>query len=157
MKGSLSLEAWTHICIIAISLSLALGNFDGTLFAWHPLLMSLGGLLFCSEGVLHAAQMRGLDSGPERVAAIQGHALLQVRSLVCFLLGFAVIARNKVGCPLACRPSNHFIRMATVLSQGSSPLCRQSTASHTFCPCMPRWAFEQMLLKQQLQQSHILP
>ena len=62
--------------------------------------------LFMSEGVVSALSLRQLE-GPERARAIQGHALLQLRSLVCITLGFCVIYRNKVSGSYTCSCSAH--------------------------------------------------
>ena len=84
-----------HITCILVSLSLAFTLFDSSLFSWHPLLMSLAFLLFMSQGVLSAITLRSLPPGPQRVAAIQSHALMQLRSIACVIIGFGVIYRNK--------------------------------------------------------------
>ncbi|KAG1681103.1 hypothetical protein FOA52_015544 [Chlamydomonas sp. UWO 241] len=78
-----------------VALSIAFLLFDSSLFSWHPLFMSIGYVLFMTEGLLAAIMFRHLD-GPERVAAIQSHAIMQIRALVCIVIGFVVIYQNKV-------------------------------------------------------------
>lgn len=56
-----------HCSVVVVALSLACCVFDGSLFAWHPVLMSVGYLIFMGEGVLSAVLFRTLD-GPERVS-----------------------------------------------------------------------------------------
>lgn len=91
----LDLSRVMHILVILTSLSIAFSVFDGTLFAWHPLFMSIGYLLFMAEGLMSALGFRMLD-GPDRVAGINGHALLQIRATLAIILGFGVIYKNKV-------------------------------------------------------------
>lgn len=83
-----------RIVFVGVAATVAFASFDGSLFSWHPLFMSLGFLIFMSEGILGALSFRALDN-QARVAAIIGHALMQVRAMVLVLLGFAVIFQNK--------------------------------------------------------------
>jgi hypothetical protein len=85
-----------HILLVIVSLSIAFRFFDNTLFAWHPVFMSIGYILFMAEGVISSIMFRHLD-GPERMKAIWSHALLQLRAVFCIAIGFGVIYRNKVG------------------------------------------------------------
>lgn len=89
------LSVLLHGSTISLSLSIAFSLFDSSLFSWHPLFMSLGFILFMTEGVMSAVTLRGIPPGHQRVLAIQSHALMQLRSLVCVIIGFAVIYRNK--------------------------------------------------------------
>lgn len=41
-----------HASVVAVALSLAFVLFDNSLFAWHPVFMAIGFLIFMSEGVL---------------------------------------------------------------------------------------------------------
>lgn len=93
--GLNQVHAAVHVLVVAVSLTLSFAQFDNSLFAWHPIFMSLGYILFMTEGVLSALSFRSLEGGAERVQAIQGHALLQLRAVVCICLGFGVIFRNK--------------------------------------------------------------
>ena len=64
----------------------------------------IGYLLFMAEGLMSALYLRATD-GPERVAGIQSHALLQIRASLAIAIGFGVIFKNKVslvGAPLRC-------------------------------------------------------
>ncbi len=56
-----------HISVVLVSLSIAFLLFDNSLFSWHPMFMSIGYLLFMTEGLLSAVMFRHLD-GPERVS-----------------------------------------------------------------------------------------
>ncbi|GLC46618.1 hypothetical protein PLESTB_001223600 [Pleodorina starrii] len=84
-----------HCTVACVALSIAFVLFDNTLFAWHPAFMSIGYIVFMTEGLIAAIQFRHID-GPERVKAIWSHALLQLRALICVLIGFGVIYRNKI-------------------------------------------------------------
>ena len=61
------LNTLLHISAVLMALSIAFLLFDSTLFAWHPLFMSIGYLLFMTEGLLSAVMFRHLD-GTERVS-----------------------------------------------------------------------------------------
>ncbi len=65
-------------------------------------LQSIGYIVFMTEGLIAAIHFRQLD-GLERVKAIWSHALLQLRAVICVLIGFGVIYRNKV-IATACAP-----------------------------------------------------
>ncbi|KAK2075833.1 hypothetical protein QBZ16_001574 [Prototheca wickerhamii] len=56
------------------------GVFSGVLFAWHPVLMSVGFLGLMTEGLLAAVRFRPLD-GQARTSAIFHHAYLQIVSI----------------------------------------------------------------------------
>mmetsp|Transcript_30061 Transcript_30061/g.66602 ORF Transcript_30061/g.66602 Transcript_30061/m.66602 type:complete len:240 (+) Transcript_30061:50-769(+) len=84
-----------HVSVILVALSMAFSLFDTKLFGWHPVFMSLGYILFMTEGLISSVMFRQLD-GPERVRAIQSHALLQLRAILCIIVGFAVIYWNKI-------------------------------------------------------------
>lgn len=111
-----------HVSATLVSLSVAFTLYDGTLFGWHPLFMSLGFMLFMTEGLIGSVMFRQLD-GPERVQAIWAHALMQGRAFVCILIGFVVIYQNKVR-----HGKSHFVSqhakfgLATLLLSIASPL-----------------------------------
>ena len=88
-----------HVLVFLLALSIPVAIFNGTLFSWHPTLMSLAFLGFMTEGVTTAILFRSKD-GNERVAAIQKHLIWQLLGFACLLGGFAAIYRNKVGHPL---------------------------------------------------------
>ena len=81
------------------TLSLCAAFFDGSLFGYHPALMSVAFLLFMAEGVMAGLRFRAVPPGAERVTAIRRHAALQCAALLCAAGGFYAIYRNK-----ACRP-----------------------------------------------------
>jgi hypothetical protein len=67
-----------HALLFILSLSIAFGAFDGSLFGWHPFAMSLAYVCFMAEGLLSAWGIRSA-LGDERVHGIEAHALMQVR------------------------------------------------------------------------------
>jgi cytochrome b-561 domain containing protein 2 len=82
--------------------------------------MTIGYVLLMGEGVLGAIAFRSTEvpahatmrrttpgyfavlmtllarQGHERVLAIQSHIMMQLRSLLCILIGFGVVYKNKV-------------------------------------------------------------
>ncbi|GLI61584.1 hypothetical protein VaNZ11_004000 [Volvox africanus] len=84
-----------HCVVACVALSIAFILFDNTLFAWHPAFMSIGYVVFMTEGLIAAIHFRQID-GHERVKAIWSHALLQLRAVICIVIGFGVIYRNKI-------------------------------------------------------------
>ena len=89
------LDTAVHAVVALTVLSLVVMQYNGTLFSWHPVLMSVGFLGLMSEGVLTALKFRRLE-GQHRVAAIQMHLYIQAAASVAVTLGFVAIARNKV-------------------------------------------------------------
>jgi hypothetical protein len=57
--------------------------------------MVVGFLGFMTEGILAAHRLRSTD-GPDRVASITNHMLVQLAATACILLGFLAIYFNKV-------------------------------------------------------------
>lgn len=92
-----------HVSVVIMALSLAFVIFDASLFSWHPVMMSIGYVIFMAEGLIASVMFRHLE-GPERVRAIQSHALMQLRALLCIAIGFGVIYRNKVMLPWLTNP-----------------------------------------------------
>ena len=88
-------ETAVHAVVAATVVSLVAMQYNGTLFSWHPVLMSIGFLGMMSEGVLTALKFRRLE-GQQRVAAIQTHLYIQAAATAAVTLGFVAIARNKV-------------------------------------------------------------
>ncbi|CAK0780506.1 hypothetical protein CVIRNUC_005075 [Coccomyxa viridis] len=84
-----------HILVIGCAVSIPVAIFNGTLFSWHPTLMSMAFLGFMAEGVLTSISFRALD-GQDRVKAIQRHLVWQLAAFVCLVGGFYAIYRNKV-------------------------------------------------------------
>lgn len=84
-----------HVSIALTALSIAFVLFDSTLFAFHPVFMSLGYLIFMAEGLISAVMFRHLE-GAERTRAIESHGFMQLRAVTCIAIGFGVIYRNKV-------------------------------------------------------------
>ena len=79
----------------SIVLTFCIYVLDGSLFAWHPVLMSVGFLSLTSLGVVRSITFRTLE-GKARVKAIQIHAFLQICALSCMFAGLATIVQNKV-------------------------------------------------------------
>lgn len=84
-----------HVSVVFTALSIAFVLFDSTLFAFHPVFMSLGYVIFMAEGLIASIMFRHLE-GPERVRAIEAHGFMQLRAITCIAIGFGVIYRNKV-------------------------------------------------------------
>lgn len=91
--------------ILATAVSIPLAVFNGTLFSWHPTLMSIGFLGFMGNGVLTAFQFRHVMDANARVKAIQKHALWQLAAVFCIGSGFYAIYQNKVPFPPNTPPS----------------------------------------------------
>ena len=89
------LDIATHGTVIATVGTLVAALYNGTLFAWHPILMSLGFLGAMAEGVLTAVKFRRLE-GPPRAAAIQRHFWIQLLAVTAVAGGFWAIYQNKV-------------------------------------------------------------
>lgn len=84
----------THaLAVVAFTVPTVL--FDGSLFAWHPLGMTLGYLFFMASGVLSAIRFRSIPPSEERVEAITKHLLLQGCAILFVLGGFFAIYTNK--------------------------------------------------------------
>ena len=49
-----------HILVIGCAVSIPVAIFNGTLFSWHPTLMSMAFLGFMAEGVLTSISFRSL-------------------------------------------------------------------------------------------------
>lgn len=89
------IRALAVACIIPIVLTQLGGIFQGILFPWHPVLMSIAFLGLMTEGVLAAVGFRALE-GSARTSAIIHHAYIQLASILCIVLGFLAIYSNKV-------------------------------------------------------------
>ena len=79
----------------SLVLSFCIYVLDGSLFAWHPVFMSLGFVTFMTMGVVRSVTFRALE-GNARVKAIQVHAVLQLFALSCMFAGLAAVVQNKV-------------------------------------------------------------
>lgn len=90
------LEVAVHATVAATVASICAALFNGTLFAYHPTLMSLGYLAAMSEGVLTAVKFRRLE-GSQRGTAIQRHFYIQLVAVLAAAAAFTAIYRNKVG------------------------------------------------------------
>jgi cytochrome b-561 domain containing protein 2 len=83
--------------LLATAVTIPLAIFNGTLFSWHPTLMSVGFLGLMGNGVLTAFKFRNVLESNARVKAIQKHALWQIAAVACIGGGFMAIYQNKVG------------------------------------------------------------
>lgn len=88
-------EAMVHGTVVAACLLTAWTILDGSLFAWHPVLMVLGFLGFLSEASMAAIGFRSLE-GQQRVAAIWRHAVMALCGCLTIAAAFAAIFTNKV-------------------------------------------------------------
>lgn len=89
------LEIAAHGTIAATVATLVITLYNGTLFSWHPILMSTGFLGAMSEGVITALKLRSLE-GPPRATAILRHFWIQLLAVIAVSVGFWAIYRNKV-------------------------------------------------------------
>lgn len=96
MERDFWLSLAVHFLVALLCLSVAMDIYDGSLFSFHPISMTLGFVGLMSEGVLVASRFSRFEGGG-RTRAIQTHALIQAAALVCIMLGFWTIWRNKVG------------------------------------------------------------
>lgn len=90
------IQTLSVVLCVAIVLVMLPAVYQGTLFAWHPLLLTLGFLGFMTEGIMAAVRFRP-NEGISRVQAITNHALIQGAAAACVTLGFYAIVHNKVG------------------------------------------------------------
>mmetsp|Transcript_10876 Transcript_10876/g.19810 ORF Transcript_10876/g.19810 Transcript_10876/m.19810 type:complete len:234 (+) Transcript_10876:139-840(+) len=111
-----------HVSVFCITLSMCLLMFKNSLFSWHPICMSIGYILFMTEGVLGALLFRQLE-GLERVKAIQAHAYMQLRAIVFIFAGATVIIYNKIRLGKMHFKSNHAkIGLASLILAAIVPL-----------------------------------
>ena len=103
--SSLIMDAWLdpptavrllRAATIATSVTASLAWLDGSLFAWHPVLMTVGLLGCATEAALTARTARALEPGPARVAALWRHACWAGSGLACLAAGGAAIFAHKV-------------------------------------------------------------
>lgn len=90
-----ALELAAHGTIIATVGTLAIALYNGTLFAWHPILMSIGFLGAMGEGAITALKFRAVE-GPPRASAIMQHFWMQLLAVAAVSGGFWAIYQNKV-------------------------------------------------------------
>ncbi|KAL4443035.1 hypothetical protein ABPG77_008526 [Micractinium sp. CCAP 211/92] len=81
-------------CCVAMAMAMLPAAYRGELFAWHPLMFTLGFIGFMTEGIMAAVRFRP-NEGSTRVAAITNHALIQCAATACCCLGFYAIFHNK--------------------------------------------------------------
>lgn len=89
------LELAAHGTIFATVFTLVIALFNGTLFAWHPTLMTIGFLGAMAEGAITALKFRALE-GPPRAAAIMQHFWIQLLAVTAVSGGFWAIYQNKM-------------------------------------------------------------
>lgn len=81
---------------VLVSVVLTVTLFDATLFSFHPVCMCLSYVLLMTEAVQTALSFRDVVAGDERVKGITRHMVLNLGALVCAVVGFAAIYKNKV-------------------------------------------------------------
>jgi cytochrome b-561 domain-containing protein 2 len=84
-----------HALLVAIPVWVATLFFNGELFGFHATFMSLGFMLFMSEGVWLASRAVVLPAGEDRLSLLKLHMYAQIMALVCIGIGFFAIYRNK--------------------------------------------------------------
>ena len=72
-----------HILVICCAVSIPVAIFNGTLFSWHPTLMSMAFLGFMAEGVLTSITFRSL-----------------VRASTVSLLSWQPSCQSQIGCQM---------------------------------------------------------
>ncbi|KAK9861801.1 hypothetical protein WJX84_007059 [Apatococcus fuscideae] len=116
------LECLAHGLAVALPTCVAVVLFNGTLFSWHPTLMSLGYLSFMVEGVLTAIKFRPRE-GSSRVRAIFAHIFWQILAIICVAGGFLAIYENKVNLGKPHFRSYHAkVGLASLLGTAVAPL-----------------------------------
>jgi hypothetical protein len=93
-----TIQSLTVGCCVGMALAVLPAAYQGELFAWHPLLLTLGFLGFVTEGIMVAVSFRPKE-GMTRVTAITNHALIQAAATAFLTLGFYAIYHNKVRLP----------------------------------------------------------
>lgn len=89
------LQPVVHVLAGLLCLSVPIDIYNGTLFCWHPIFVTLGFTGLMTEAAVVAINFRRLEGQP-RVAAIERHMYLQIASLICVGVGFWAIWQNKV-------------------------------------------------------------
>lgn len=87
-------QSLSVVCCVSIVVAVLPAAYARTLFAWHPILMSIGYLGFMCEGIAVALRARDVD-GNARVSRLMSHMWVQLSSIFCASLGFAAIYVNK--------------------------------------------------------------
>lgn len=87
-------QSLSILCCTFVVVSVLPSAYAGILFAWHPIFMSIGYLIFMCEGISIAYRARDVD-GNSRVGLLSKHFWTQVAAIVCVSLGFAAIYINK--------------------------------------------------------------
>ncbi|KAH0630004.1 hypothetical protein JD844_012543 [Phrynosoma platyrhinos] len=85
-----------HLVSLGFSIFVAVLTRPGSsLFSWHPLLMSLAFSFLMTEAVLVFSPESSLLRSFSRKAKVRFHWALQLLSLICAVLGLAIISYNK--------------------------------------------------------------
>jgi cytochrome b-561 domain-containing protein 2 len=95
-------QSLSILCCVSIVVAVLPAAYARTLFAWHPIFMSIGYLGFMCEGIAVALRARDVD-GNARVSRLMSHMWVQLSSIFCASLGFAAIYVNK-----SIHGKNHF-------------------------------------------------
>eukprot|EP00892_Ulva_mutabilis_P004819 jgi/Ulvmu1/2709/UM014_0165.1 len=80
---------------IILCVSITADIFNTTLFALHPIFITLGFLGLMSEGIQQSHSFRALE-GQDRLKAVWRHAIVQTAACVCVAVGFGAIYVNKI-------------------------------------------------------------
>ena len=89
-----------HTLAVALPVSLTWELFDGSLFAWHPVLMSTGFLMMMAEGVMMARRTgdpsyASTHTQEERDEDMLLHVALQICAVANVVLGLVAIYSNQ--------------------------------------------------------------
>ena len=86
-----------HILVIGCAVSIPVAIFNGTLFSWHPTLMSMAFLGFMAEGVLTSISFRSLVRASEASLLLSSSCQSQI--------AFQLLERSRLreGHPCMCR------------------------------------------------------
>ncbi|KAF7249765.1 Cytochrome b561 domain-containing protein 2 [Varanus komodoensis] len=88
--------ATAHFVSLGFTIFVAvLARPGSSLFSWHPLLMSLAFSFLMTEALLTFSPESSLLRSFSRKAKVRFHWALQVLSLICAVLGLAIISYNK--------------------------------------------------------------
>lgn len=121
MDAATALDVAGHALTLGLAGTIVYKLNDGSLFSWHPMLMSVGFLALMAQGIMRAIDFRRV-TGEARTSRIFTHSALQNLGIVCSLGGFAAIYmnKNKLGYPHFVSPHAKVGLAAVILAVGAS-------------------------------------
>lgn len=108
------IERLIHTLVVSTVLTILFAFANGTLFVWHPILMSMAFLGLMAEGVLTALKVRRYGDGQTRVNKLSNHMHWQGAAWTVALCGAVVIITNKA-CSTTVPPLNGHVVIAQVV------------------------------------------